>query len=55
MRIRHERKLADLHAIEAHASEGPPGPYLTLQLGMKQTQALIDWCRQAEQTIAGQA
>jgi DNA-binding PadR family transcriptional regulator len=43
-----ERKLAQLREIEPHASQGPRGPYLTLQLGMHITQCVIDWCTETE-------
>jgi PadR family transcriptional regulator AphA len=43
-----ERKLAQLRAIEPHAKQGPPGPYLTLLLGMRVTECLIDWCAETE-------
>src|SRR3954466_5216899 len=33
MRERSERKLAQLRSIEPHASQGPKGSYLTLQMG----------------------
>jgi PadR family transcriptional regulator AphA len=52
MRERHERKLAQLQAIEEHASEGPQGPYMTLQLGIGFTQWFIDWCEAAERRLS---
>ena len=53
MRERQERKLAQLRAIEQHAGEGMHrGPYLTLQLGIGQTQWLIDWCEATERRLA---
>ena len=48
MRERQQRKLAQLQAIEDAASEGPEGPYLTLQLGIQSTQCFIEWCEAAE-------
>jgi PadR family transcriptional regulator AphA len=48
MRERHERKLAQLRAIEPMAAEGPQGPYMTLQLGIQSSQEFIDWCKAAE-------
>jgi PadR family transcriptional regulator AphA len=44
MRALHERTLAQLRAIEQMASEGPPGPFLTLQLGIGLHQWMVDWC-----------
>jgi PadR family transcriptional regulator AphA len=52
MRLRQERKLEQLRAIESMASNGPGGPYLTLQLGIEFTQSMIDWCRAAEVRLA---
>jgi PadR family transcriptional regulator, regulatory protein AphA len=52
MRERQQRKLAQLRAIESHASEGPQGPYMTLELGIGYTQWLIDWCEAAERRLA---
>jgi PadR family transcriptional regulator AphA len=52
MRERHERKLAQLQAIEAMASEGPSGPYLTLQMGIGMTKWIIDWCSALELRLA---
>jgi DNA-binding PadR family transcriptional regulator len=54
MRTRQERKLAQLQAIEAHAKDGPPGPYLTLQLGLGSTQWFIDWCEATERRLAAE-
>jgi PadR family transcriptional regulator, regulatory protein AphA len=51
MRERQERKLAQLRAIEPHASQGPQGPYMTLQLGIAITQCFIDWCEAAERRL----
>lgn len=52
MRERTERKLAHLRAIEAFARQGPPGPYLTLELGIGMTEWLIDWCNGTERRLA---
>ena len=52
MRKLHERTLSQLRALEPHASAGPRGPYLTLQLGMEMNQQVIDWCRAAETDLA---
>jgi PadR family transcriptional regulator AphA len=55
MRRFHERTLAQLCAIEALASEGPPGPYLTLDLGIGLHQWMIDWCEATERRLAGES
>jgi DNA-binding PadR family transcriptional regulator len=52
MRVRNERKLAELRAIEPHAGKGPLGPRLTLELGIGFTQWLIDWCESTERRLA---
>ncbi|HWE33383.1 MAG TPA: PadR family transcriptional regulator [Solirubrobacteraceae bacterium] len=52
MREVHERKLASLRAIEEHARNGRPGPYMTLQLGMGVTEFVIKWCEEAERRLA---
>ena len=46
-----ERRLAQLRALEPHASQGPEGPYLTLQLGIRMQECVIDWCRTTEQAL----
>ena len=51
IRARHERKLAQLRAIKPRASQGQPGPYLTLQLGITVTEAYIDWCEATEHSL----
>jgi DNA-binding PadR family transcriptional regulator len=53
MRTREERALAHLRSIEPHASTGPLGSYLTLQLGIGLTQWTIDWCKATERQLAG--
>ena len=50
----HERKLAQLRALEPHASSGPQGPYLTLQLGIELHQRIVDWCQATEQALTGE-
>src|SRR3954451_2923840 len=52
MRERSERKLAQLRSIEAHASKGPKGSYLTLQLGIGLTEWTIEWCKATERELA---
>ncbi len=55
MRERQQRKLAQLRAIEPHAAQGPPGPQLTLELGMGFTEWFINWCEAAEQRLTADA
>jgi DNA-binding PadR family transcriptional regulator len=55
MRERSERKLAQLRELEPHASSGPKGPYLTLQLGIRTQECVIDWCRTTEQALTEEA
>jgi PadR family transcriptional regulator, regulatory protein AphA len=50
-RHRCERKLAQLRELEPHASQGPEGPYLTLQLGIRMQECVIDWCLSTEQAL----
>jgi DNA-binding PadR family transcriptional regulator len=52
MRERHERKLAQLLAVEEKASRGPEGMYLTLQLGIGMSRWIIDWCSALELRLA---
>lgn len=53
MRKRHERKLAQLRAIEPPAGqERREGPYVTLQLGIGLNEWLIEWCKQTERRLA---
>lgn len=52
MRAGQEQKLQQLQAIESWASQGPPGPYLTLQLGMGMAQWFIEWSEAAERRLA---
>jgi PadR family transcriptional regulator, regulatory protein AphA len=54
MRERQQRKLTQLRAIEPFASQGPPGPHLTLQLGIGSTEWFIDWCESAERRLAAE-
>jgi DNA-binding PadR family transcriptional regulator len=51
MRELHERKLTQLRALEPHASSGPQGPFLTLQLGIRMQECVIDWCKATEQAL----
>jgi PadR family transcriptional regulator, regulatory protein AphA len=52
MRLRQERKLADLRAIGEVQKTGPKGPGLTLELGLSATQSFIEWCEEAERRLA---
>ncbi len=52
MRAVHERKLELLRAIEPIAELGPDGPRLTLELGIRHSEFMIDWCASAERRIA---
>jgi DNA-binding PadR family transcriptional regulator len=54
MRAREERALAHLRSIEPHASQGPPGPYLTLQMGIDLTERTIKWCEETERRLAAE-
>ncbi len=52
IRTREERALAHLRSIEPHASKGPPGSYLTLQMGIGLTEWTIEWCEATERRLA---
>ena len=52
MRERSERKLAHLRSIESHASQGPKGSYLTLQMGIAMTERMVEWCKATERQLA---
>jgi DNA-binding PadR family transcriptional regulator len=52
MRERSERKLAQLRSIEPHASQGPKGSYLTLQMGIGMTEWTVEWCKATERQLA---
>jgi DNA-binding PadR family transcriptional regulator len=54
MRAREERALAQLRSIEPHASAGPAGPYLTLQMGIGLTEWTIKWCEATERQLAAE-
>jgi DNA-binding PadR family transcriptional regulator len=55
MRERHERKLAQLCALEPKADGMPTGPALTLRLGIGWTEWFIDWCEATERRLAAEA
>src|SRR5438445_2256670 len=52
IRRREERALAHLRSIEPHASKGPTGSYLTLQMGIGLTEWTIEWCEATERRLA---
>jgi DNA-binding PadR family transcriptional regulator len=54
IRAREERALAHLRSIEPHASAGPAGPYLTLQMGIGLTEWTIRWCEETERQLAAE-
>jgi PadR family transcriptional regulator AphA len=54
VRAREERALAHLRSIEPHASNGPAGPYLTLQMGIGLTEWTIKWCEATERQLAAE-
>jgi PadR family transcriptional regulator AphA len=54
MRTREERDLAHLRSIEPHASKGPTGSYLTLQMGIELTESTIKWCEATERRLAAE-
>jgi Virulence activator alpha C-term len=53
-RTRNERALAHLRSIEPHASKGPAGSYLTLQMGIGLTEWTIKWCEATERQLAAE-
>jgi len=54
IRQREERDLAHLRALEPHASKGPTGSYLTLQMGIESTESIIRWCKATERRLAAE-
>jgi DNA-binding PadR family transcriptional regulator len=52
MRAVHERKLELLRTIEPAAAHGPDGPRLTLELGIRHSEFMIDWCASAQARVA---
>jgi DNA-binding PadR family transcriptional regulator len=54
IRKREERDLAHLRSIEPHASKGPTGSYLTLQLGIGFTEWIVKWCEETERQLAAE-
>jgi DNA-binding PadR family transcriptional regulator len=52
IRAEAELKLAALNAVRPHAETGPPGPRLTLDLGLTSTKCLIEWCEATERRLA---
>jgi len=55
IRERGERDLAHLRSIEPHASRGPAGSYLTLQMGIGLTEWTIKWCEATERRLAAES
>jgi PadR family transcriptional regulator, regulatory protein AphA len=55
IREREERGLAHLRSIQPHASKGPTGAQLTLEMGKGLTEWTIEWCRQTERRLARRA
>ena len=55
MRASNERTLAALRELEPHASQGPAGPRLTLELGIGLHQWQVDWCKAVERRLAEEA
>jgi DNA-binding PadR family transcriptional regulator len=55
MRIREERDLAHLRSLEPHAAKGHTGSYLTLQMGIASTEAVIKWCEETERRLAAES
>jgi hypothetical protein len=54
IRAREERALAHLRSIEPHASTGPEGAQLTLQMGIGLTEWTIHWCEATERRLASE-
>jgi DNA-binding PadR family transcriptional regulator len=52
IRRREESGLIHLRSIEPHASKGPLGAQLTLQMGIGLTQWTIEWCEATERRLA---
>ena len=47
-----ERKHAQLAGMERSLEEAPTGPRLTLDYGMRMTEAMIEWCTSTERRLA---
>ena len=54
IRTREERTLAHLRSLEPHASQGPAGSYLTLQMGIGFTEWTVKWCEETERQLAAE-
>lgn len=52
MRSTYERKHSQLRELEATQLDMPPGPRLTLQMGLELTGRLIEWCDMTERRLA---
>jgi PadR family transcriptional regulator, regulatory protein AphA len=55
IREREERDLAHLRSLEPHASAGPRGSHLTLQMGIEITESTIKWCEATERRLAAES
>jgi PadR family transcriptional regulator, regulatory protein AphA len=55
MRLRHERKLAQLRSVGPHPGHATTGPFLTLELGIGFTEWFIQWCAETEARLAAEA
>jgi PadR family transcriptional regulator, regulatory protein AphA len=51
MRDAHRRTLAQLQALETKSDQMPPGPHLTLQLGIELHTTIVEWCEQTERRL----
>jgi PadR family transcriptional regulator AphA len=51
MRNTHQRTVAQLEALHAAATEMPPGPLMTLELGLGVHRWIVDWCDTAERRL----
>jgi PadR family transcriptional regulator AphA len=55
MRVLQQRKLEQLRQLQTDTGhEIPPGPGMTLELGLGMTEWLIRWCDQAEQQLTAE-
>ncbi len=52
MRVRQERKLAQLRELESIRPGMPVGTALALDMGLSHTEWFIDWCKTAERRLA---
>jgi len=52
MRSVQERKRDQLLELQAKVPDMPPGPRMTLELGISITERIIEWCESAERRLA---